>query len=220
MMKKWILATLTVATMSITQVTLAKTNIPKFFKKLETFSANFSQTVKQEGKVVQQSRGTVQLKKPIKFRWDYQLPEKMQLVSDGKKFYHYDIELAQATVKPAKDVTNSALSTLLSDKKNLNEVFSIQSISDAAIKKQFPNQAQKWLLQADEFYQLKPKNSKNAVAKKVILGLNTYQQLSVFYVQDDFGDNTFLFTKIRQNKQLDDKLFLFSAPAGVDILGE
>ncbi len=216
----WLKTTFAVVAISFSPMTLAQTDISKFFQGLESFSADFSQVVKQEGEVVQQSTGTVQLKKPLKFRWDYQSPEKMQLISDGKKFYHYDIDLAQVTVKPAASVTDSALSTLFSNQRKLTDVFIIKPISLSAIQKAFPKQARQWQANATQFYQLTPKAKQNAVAQKIIIGLNYFEQLSVFYIRDDFGENTFIFSKIHQNKSLGNKHFQFVPPKGVDVLGQ
>lgn len=218
-MKKWL--TVMLAT-SVMQIAAAQSDIAKFFNQLQTFAADFSQTVKQEGQIVQQSKGKVWLKKPLQFRWNYKNPEAMQLISDGKKFYHYDIELAQATVKPIEEVTDTTLTTLLSDKKRLDELFTIQSFGAPAVKRQFPEQAAQWLDNADIFYRLTPKQKQSGdnQATAVILGLSASRELRVFYAKDAFGENTFIFQKVKQNTRLAAKQFRFNPPKGVDVLGQ
>lgn len=218
-MKKWLLTTALTAVIGISH---AQSEISTFFSELKTFSADFTQSVKQDGNLVQQSAGTLQLKKPLKFRWDYQSPEPMQLVSDGKKFYHYDIDLAQVTVKPTAEIAGSALTTLMSDKEQLDDVFNIQSFAAPALKKRFPQQAETWLQTADIFYALKPKskNDDDAQANEVIIGLSADKKLRVFYAKDAYGENTFLFSNPKQNQSIRDKVFRFKAPKGVDVLGE
>lgn len=218
-MKKYLMLVVAVGSMN---VAVAQSAVSDFFSDLKTFSADFSQTVKQDGNVVQESLGSVQLKKPLQFRWDYKTPEEMQLISDGQRFYHYDVELAQVTVKPMEEVAGTALTTLLSDKEKLDEVFTVKSFGAPAVKNRFPEEAATWLEKADIFYELTPKQSTtdDAQATLVVVGLTAQRQLSIFYAEDAYGENVFLFDKVSQNKGIADKSFRFKAPKGVDVLGE
>lgn len=218
-MKKYLI---TLCAVAVVNIATAQSDISDFFKQLKTFNADFAQTVEQDGKVVQKSDGSVWLKKPLKFRWNYQTPEPMQLVSDGQQFYHYDIDLAQVTTKPIGEVTGSALSTLLNDQEQLDDVFTIQSFSAPAVKKRFPEQATQWLDHAVLFYQLTPKNKTvdDGQPSLVVLGLTANRQLSVFYVEDNYGKNNFIFTQIHQGTPIAEQQFQFKAPKGVDVLGQ
>ncbi|MBS9777674.1 MAG: outer membrane lipoprotein chaperone LolA [Gammaproteobacteria bacterium] len=215
-MKKWLITLVSVTAINISA---AQSDIADFFTQLKTFSADFNQIVEQDGVIVQQSTGEVFLKKPMKFRWDYKTPENMQLLSDGNEFYHYDVELAQATVKPVSEVTDSTLVTLLNDEQQLDSVFSIQPLSVSSVKNQFSEQVSQWLKSTDTFYQLTPKRMSDATPTLVVIGLNKKKQLSVFYAEDAYGKNTFVFNNIKQNKNLSDREFIFKAPKGVDVLG-
>lgn len=218
-MKRFFLAVSAACTVSFA---VAQSDVANFFNELHTYSADFSQTVTQDGNIVQQSLGTVWLKKPLKFRWDYDMPEKMQLISDGERFYHYDIELAQATVKPVQEITGSALVTLLNDKAKLDETFIVKSFGAPALKRQFPQYADSWLEVATLFYLLTPKEVSNEdnAATQVILGITPARELTVFYAEDAYGENVFLFNNVKQNTAIADKQFRFKAPKGVDVLGE
>ncbi len=218
-MKKYFISLCSVAMLN---VAMAQSDISAFFQQLKTFQADFSQVVEQDGKVVQQSKGTVWLKKPLKFRWNYQTPDVMQLVSDGQQFYHYDVDLAQVTTKPVSEVTGSALSTLLNDQQQLDEVFNVQSLAAADVKKQFPKRAKQWLKKAVSFYRLTPKQkvTDDGQPSLLAIGLNKNEQLSVFYAQDNYGENNFVFSNIYQDNIISDGQFLFIAPEGVDILGQ
>ncbi|MGY0398417.1 MAG: outer membrane lipoprotein chaperone LolA [Ostreibacterium sp.] len=200
----------------------AQSTISQFFSKFNTFSANFTQVVKQDGKIVQQSTGKAQLKKPFKFHWSYDTPSQMQLISDGQHFYHYDVELAQATVQPIKEIAGSTLLTLLSDKNQLDYLFNTTAIAATSLKKRFPSQAEQWLKKATTFYLLTPKEKKGGDLQvlQVIVGLSHNRQLSVFYVKDVYGENAFIFDNIKQNEPISDGQFQFIAPKGVDILGQ
>ncbi len=218
-MKKYLIAFVSVAVMNIA---VAQSDISTFFQQLKTFKADFSQVVEQDGKTVQQSTGTVWLKKPLKFRWNYQTPEPMQLVSDGQQFYHYDIGLAQVTTKPVSEVTGSALSTLLSDGQQLKDVFTIASLSVADITAKFPFKSMQWLDKASSFYQLTPKNKTidDGQPNSLIIGLTSENQLSLLFTEDNYGNNTFTFSNVYQGDPIADSQFNFKAPAGVDVLGQ
>lgn len=195
--------------------------VADFFDDLNTFYADFSQTVYQDGKQTQQSNGDVLLKKPLKFRWDYILPERMQLISDGERFYHYDAELAQATSKPISDVADTALATMLNDKNKIDETFTIAELSSDELQAKAPLYAGVWQQKAKTFYSLTPKqkNDDDGQAKLVILGISADDTLTVFYAEDAYGENIFLFDNVEQNQKIDDKEFQFNPPKDVDILG-
>lgn len=218
-MKQKILALVT----SVCFTTMASaSDIADFFADLNTFSGHFSQTVMQDDQLVQQSAGQVMLKKPLKFRWDYQSPERMQLISDGNRFYHYDIELAQATSKSIEEVSETAIVALLNDKNKIDETFTIRSFGAPAVQRQFPVQASEWLAKADLFYELTPKevNNDDMQATRVILGITSNRKLTVFYAEDAYGKNTFLFDNVSQNTNISNHQFVFNPPTGVDVLGE
>ena len=60
------------------------------YDQVKDFTADFTQIY--EGGVLKKKsteRGTVQIKKPGRMRWDYKSPEKKMFVSDGRKIYSY-----------------------------------------------------------------------------------------------------------------------------------
>ncbi len=196
--------------------------ISKFFNGLNSFQGDFLQTVYQDGQLTQTSFGEVFLKKPLKFRWNYETPEPMQLVSDGKKFYHYDVELAQVTSKSVKEVAGSALATLLNGKKSIDKTFKVKTLKQSILSKKYPKFLTDWQLKASKFYQLTPKRKMDgdAQAKVIILGISDENKLTVFYVEDDYGKNSFLFDNVEQNGTIANDKFIFVAPEGVDVLGQ
>lgn len=217
----------TLAALTLTWFTTmaSASDIADFFAELTTFSGDFSQTVYQDGKLLQASSGQVALKKPLKFRWDYEVPEKMQLISDGEHFYHYDIELAQATTKPVEEIAGSALATLLNDENQIDEVFEVRSFGAPAVKRQFPEYAAEWLKKANLFYTLTPRKSQknqddDLQSTRVVIGITADKRLTVFYAEDAYGKNAFLFNNVEQNAHIADKYFHFNAPDGVDVLGQ
>lgn len=218
-MKHWIVLALLIGWFNTSQ---AQTDISDFFKTLKTFSADFKQSVRQDGQLIQQSAGVLALKKPLKFRWNYLSPDPMQLVSDGKKFYHYDVDLAQVTVKPVVEIASSALITLMSDKEPLDALFHIQKLTQQKAKTHFGEQAAHWLESAQQLYwlQAEQKNTDDVQASDIVIGLTEASQLSLLYAKDTYGENTFFFENQEQNQRISNSVFRFKAPKGVDVLGE
>src|SRR5436190_18963850 len=74
--------------------------LKSFLTGAKTLKANFEQTVTdRNGKVIQQSSGSMQFSRPGKFRWQYTKPYKQLVVGDGEKLWLYDPELNQVTVR-------------------------------------------------------------------------------------------------------------------------
>ena len=60
------------------------TRLHAFFDGLRTLSAGFDQTITQNGRLVQQTRGTLHILRPGKFRWAYDSPFEQLLITDGR----------------------------------------------------------------------------------------------------------------------------------------
>jgi len=67
---------------------------------LRTLSANFKQyNVNNNNKKKFESSGKFYISKPDKFRWDIMNPNSQILVSNGKQFINYDVDLEQVSIK-------------------------------------------------------------------------------------------------------------------------
>lgn len=164
----------------------------------------FTQTViGRAGKKPQQSSGSFAFERPGKFRWAYEKPYAQLLVSDGEKFWSYDQDLNQVTVKkigPALGATPAAL------------------LAGEALDKNF-------ILKDDgasadiEFVAATPK-AQDATFESIRIGLmnNTPR---VMEIHDNFGQVTLLrFTRFTSNPDLSANLFHFVPPKGADVAGE
>lgn len=194
----------------------ANIDISSYFKSLSSFQANFSQTVQQDGSIAQISSGKVYLKKPMHFFWDYTSPEPIQIISDGKHFYHYDIELMQATVKPVSELSSTPIALLLDDSQNLNTQFDVTAISADDVQKSVMN----FHNSAEQYYRLIPKaNSTDGLSLlQVLIGFSD-NKLVFLSAADELGVTTFNFSEVIENQSIDDKTFIFNPPDNVDVLG-
>jgi|GEM_PF-3407211 len=214
-MRKWLITML----LGVLGTASAQSTLSNFFEHLQTFSGRFEQLVKQDGQIVQCSSGKVKLKKPLKFSWLYEKPDALQLISDGQRFFYYDVDLAQVTVKPIAEVAGFALMQLISNQADIDKLFVIKSLERSTLSVLFPAYADAWKQQANRFYILSPKKSENdGQIKTIVVGLSAHDQLRLFYVRDVLGENVFSFSFIEQNQTIDDSTFIFKAPEGVDVL--
>jgi len=178
-------------------------------KKLESFLANTSSltadfkqvTINEQGQPTKTSYGVFYLSRPGKFRWNYNKPFVQEIVSNKGKVWFYDKDLEQVTVKKIDDSVGSTPALLLSGEVALKENY--------IIKKQGVDEGLQWI-------KLSPKNEDSGF-NYVLIGLNK-TGLAGMELKDNFGQLTRIyFSKVKKNTKLDEKLFEFTAPKGVDV---
>ena len=172
---------------------------------VQTLEGDFFQQVLDEtGEVIQEAKGTIELKKPGKFRWHYAAPYSQHIVADGKNLWMLDLDLAQATVQPLEHALGSAPIILLTDARPLANDFEIREMPD-----QF---GLKWIalvpkILDTEFYRIE-------------LGLDD-QLVREMKLHDHFDQQTIIrFSQLEVNKDLPDTHFKFYIPDGVDVIGD
>lgn len=181
--------------------------------KLKTFiaatrsgQADFSQTVlDKNGKRIQSASGTMQFVRPGKFRWAYQKPYEQIMVGDGAKFWLYDVELNQVTVRKLDAALGSSPAALLSGSNEIERDFMLKDSGE--------KEGLEWL-------EATPKTQDTSF-EKIRMAFNTQSELVVMELYDNFGHNTVLrFSNMQRNPQLSQQLFKFVPPKGADVLGE
>jgi outer membrane lipoprotein carrier protein len=178
-------------------------------KQLKTFlastaslTADFKQvTLNESGQPDQISEGQFYLSRPGKFRWSYKKPFIQEIVSSVGKVWFYDADLEQVTVKKLDDSLGSTPALLLSGEIELEQNFILQQ--------QGIDEDLLWI-------KLSPKNEDSGF-KYILIGLND-GVLGGMELSDNFGQLTRIyFTKVKVNPQLDNSIFEFKAPEGVDV---
>ncbi|HEY7057819.1 MAG TPA: outer membrane lipoprotein chaperone LolA [Vicinamibacterales bacterium] len=171
------------------------------------FTADFSHTY--EGGVLKKTtteRGTLQVKKPGRMRWEYTSPEHKLFVSDGQKIYSYIPADKQVIVSsmPADDQATTAVLFLVG-KGNLTRDFTASyeegAPPDAWALKLVPRQRQRdydWLV--------------------LVVDRGSLQIRTLVAVEREGGRSTFEFTNYRENVGVADKIFAFRIPRGVDVI--
>ena len=176
----------------------------KFLTEIDSFQANFSQTVWDENnKLVQESKGTIALNRPGEFRWQYEQPHGQLILADGEFLWVYDPELAQAYTRPITQALGSVPIMLLTNPRELHEDFRILVMSD---KQEFSWLELIPLIQDTEF-------------NRVRIGLD---ELGIRRMElyDNFSQKTAIeFTHMIVNVRFPEGYFDFEAPSGVDVVG-
>ncbi|HEY3432129.1 MAG TPA: outer membrane lipoprotein chaperone LolA [Rhodocyclaceae bacterium] len=175
-----------------------------FLAGAHTAQGSFAQVVTaKSGRKPQQSSGSFALQRPGKFRWIYDKPYPQTLVSDGDKFWSFDPDLNQVTVRKLGKALGSSPAALLAGD-GLDKNFDLKdSGSENGV----------------EYVDATPK-AQDASFQRVRIGLvaNVPQTMEI---HDNFGQTTVLrFTRFQMNPALNANLFHFTPPKGADVVGE
>lgn len=168
--------------------------------------ANFTQELSdQSGKRIQGASGVMQFQRPGKFRWVYQKPYEQIIVGDGVKFWLYDMDLNQVTVKKLDAALGSNPAALLSGSNEIERGFVLQEDGN--------QDGLDWL-------QATAKGSDTSF-DKIRMGFNAQAELVAMELNDAFGHKTVLrFSNMQHNPKFSAQQFHFTPPKGADVLGE
>ncbi len=176
--------------------------LESFLSSTTSLTAEFKQvTLSENGQPGKISHGVFYLSRPGKFRWNYNKPFVQEIVSNKGKVWFYDADLEQVTIKKIDDSVGSTPALLLSGDVALKENY--------ILKKQGVDEGLQWV-------KLSPKNEDSGF-NYMLIGLDK-KGLAGMELKDNFGQLTRIyFSKVKKNIKLDDKLFEFTAPKGIDI---
>ena len=181
--------------------------------KLKTFiatthsaRANFTQQVlDQNGNQIQNASGIMEFQRPGKFRWTYQKPYEQLVVGDGSKFWLYDADLNQVTVRKLDTALGSSPAALLSGSNEIERGFTLTEDGS--------REGLEWL-------QAAPKGkSQDSSFNTIRMGFNVQAGLVVMELNDMFGHKTVLrFSGMQRNPKIPEQQFQFTPPKGADVL--
>jgi len=168
-------------------------------------TADFEQTVyDRAGKVADHSTGRFELARPDKFRWTYEKPHQLLLLSDGHKLWTYDPDLRQVSVRRMDQAIASTPAALLAGKDDITRYFTLRDAGSA--------EGIDWV---------------DAVAKSADTGFEDVRigmrgnDLAAMELRDALGGRTMLrFSRLDTNAKLLPSTFTFTAPQGVDVVDD
>lgn len=170
---------------------------------LSDLSARFTQSYRSGllGREVVE-RGSVQIKRPGRMRWEYRDPEKKTFVCDGKNFYFYVPADRQVIVR--EQAGAGGLPTLLlSGQGQILEQFEVALETGAPGLRRL---------------RLTPRRPDPEI-ESVRLDLDARERIVGLEVLDVQGNrSSFRFDDLRENLRLPDALFRFEIPRGVEVV--
>ncbi len=183
--------------------------IQKKYEQINNFQAFFTQEseVKALDKV-QKAQGEVWFKKPGKMRWNYDTPNKDQIVSDGKTLWFYDQDEEQVIETPLAQVSETqSTTTLLSGLGNIKKLFNASFAEPGEIN---PN--------GGYLVDLVPKGDEEY--NKVTISVDKKDMMvNAIFLYDPFGNlTTVKLADIKTDTGVSDSLFDFKAPAGTEVV--
>jgi chaperone LolA len=175
-----------------------------FLGGVRSLTADFTQELYSADKrLLETETGTLSLERPNRFRWSYVEPSELLVVADGEKLWMYDVELAQVTVAPLDESAASSPAMLLSGDRAIRESFDV---------------VRTYTLDGLDWVKLRPKNDASDFSS-VLIGFrgNAPHELELV---DGLNQTTRIqFANVVVNPELGAAVFRFSAPAGVDVIG-
>lgn len=202
-MKPLRLFMLLVASAAFVADAAARDPLDRFFNEVLTFKASFNQVVLDEGlNTIQESSGTLYIKRPNKFRWDYDVPFKQEIVSDGAKIWVYDIDLQQVTVRKMDGALGNTPAILLAGKGKLGDNFTVKSLGKQGKL---------------EWIKMIPRE-RDGGFEDIRVGFEN-GKIRKLEMVDSFGQTTRITLRDnRENRKISQKTFAFVPPKGVDVV--
>jgi outer membrane lipoprotein carrier protein len=176
------------------------------YNHLRSLESDFTEIYRGEGAEREES-GQLWLKKPRKMRWEYRSPKEKLFVSDGQSVWFYlpaEKQLRKTDFRKLDDL-RSPIAFLLGKTKLEKE---LQGLSKAV--DQVP------LNPGDVVLRGVPRGTADQVSE-VLLEITPSHQIARITLTDPEGGTTeFRFSNWRENRELADSQFHFTAPAGVE----
>jgi outer membrane lipoprotein carrier protein len=192
------------ATPSATEVAAA---LQKRYDTIRDFTADFVHD--SEGGLLRKKtteRGTLQVKKPGRMRWDYVAPEKKLFVSDGTKMYLYvpaDKQVMITSMPAADEATTAVL--FLVGKGSLSRDFTV-TFAEGGTPDTYVLKLQPKLRERDyDWLQIEVERA-------------TMRLRTLAAADDQGARSTFHFSNFKENAGLADKTFDFKIPRGADVV--
>ena len=176
-----------------------------FVDDLQTLSASFEQSlVDSSDIIIEESKGTVEISRPGRFRWSYTEPYEQLLIADGLNVWSYDVDLAQVTVKPQADVLSNTPALLLGGGGDV--------LDDFTLVDSFSDRGTDWL-------RLTPASDDGGF-DSVDLGFQD-GTLTRMIFRDSLGQSTLIaLFSVVVNEPVPEQRFTFTPPADADLIGE
>lgn len=179
--------------------------LDSFLSDVRTMSARFEQSlIDADGIVVEESNGSLEIQRPGRFRWQYELPYEQVMVADGLNVWSYDVDLAQVTVKAQQDVLGGTPALLLGGTDNV--------LDDFEYAESFSDRGTVWV-------HLRPRSTDNGFTK-IELGFNDGNLRRMIF-SDNLEQSTLIaLFDVQLNNEIPADHFEFTVPDDADLVGK
>lgn len=178
------------------------------YNRLKSFKAGFTE-IYQSGGINRNESGVLWLKKPGRMRWEYRQPREKLFLTDSQTAYFYvpgDHQARKTAIKNLDDI-RSPLRYLLGKTKLQKELDGLSFAPDVQ-----PLQTGDMVLRGI------PKTMRDRVSELLLEVTPAYQIARILIREVDGTSTDFRFSQIEENVPVQDALFRFSPPPGVEIL--
>jgi|SRR5690554_6789161 len=191
-------------TLPLNAVADPTTDLVKRLAAVQTLSGSFEQVVLDQGGTrMQEASGDMHMARGNRFRWHTKKPFEQLAISDGKQVWIYDVDLEQVVEKPLAPDTASTPALLFGGDP--------QQVTQAFVVEQGASRGK--LIT----YRLAPRDD-DTLFVELEVTFNGEHPHSM-RLEDALGQQTSLdFHHTKINTKLDDSLFNFIAPEGVDVI--
>src|SRR5882757_6390253 len=182
--------------------------VDEHYNHLRTLQTDFTEIYRGAGAERTES-GTLWLKKPRKMRWEYRSPREKLFVSDGKVVWFYlpaEKQLRKTDFRKLDDL-RSPIAFLLGKTKLENE---LQGLSKAADR--IPADRSNTILRGV------PKAMADRVSEVLVEITPSDRIARIVFTEVDGATTEFQFAAMKEDLVVNDHLFQFSPPAGVETI--
>ncbi len=178
--------------------------VNEFLADVDTLASRFEQTlIDANGEVVEISSGTLEINRPGQFRWAFDQPYEQWLIADGLNIWSYDVDLAQATVKPQAEALANTPGQLLGG--------SVEAMNDFEFDGVVEEGGLTWV-------RMRPVDTDSGFSRLELAFSNRILARMVFF--DNLEQTTLVsLTDVVVNQAIDPAHFKFEVPQGVDVVG-
>jgi outer membrane lipoprotein carrier protein len=182
--------------------------VDEHYNHLRTLQTDFTEVYRGAGAERTES-GTLWLKKPRKMRWEYRSPREKLFVSDGKAVWFYlpaERQLRKTDFRKLDDL-RSPIAFLLGKTKLENELHGLSKAAD-----RIPADRSNTILRGV------PKAMSDRVSEVLVEITPSNRIARIVFTEVDGATTEFQFAAMKEDVVVNDHLFQFSPPAGVETI--
>lgn len=179
--------------------------LERFFHQVNTLEADFHQVVLDENLLeLSEAAGHLWISRPRRFRWDYDQATGQSIIADGRDLWIHDKELEQVVVRDFFESLGETPAMLLSGEGQLDGDYTVRALGRQGVL---------------DWVSLITRAGKGNFSE-IQLGFegNTLRLIQLLDRMERVTRLTL--SHVIENQPIDDSVFRFTPPAGVDIIDE